>query len=484
MKKLITTTCIVVALIALQLTSGMAHAQFKFPIEIPPINIKPPTIPPINIKPPTIPPINIKPPTIPPIVIPPINIKPPTIPPINLDPIGRELDKMLKDAEKWLKQAGRDVDSASRDAERYVQRNLRQHSDMLSKTSKAWEDLIKTDYYTVKALVTAIENKNVDRAVQLLGKLILTNHVLRDAILKAQDPQNPMGSLLLMAGGGGQLIVGVDGAVGLAVDIDSLAYFVKRGRFPSDRINASVFVAVGISVGASGGGSLDLAVGYNINDPHEIQGPSLDLNASGAAGVGGGGVMSFDPTTAPPQMSQIVISGGVGAKIDLSGGLGFTHILTERKVYSKPSAGSRPPTSRPVTKPRPTRPVTRPFPTRPVTKPRPTRPVTRPFPTRPVTKPRPTRPVTRPFPSRPVTRPNPFLPVTKPRPVTRPLPSWPVTRPVSKPRPTRPVTRPQPPRRQPVRPAVRPRPSRLDRDRGRSAGSHAERVRAKRAQGR
>ncbi|HVP83847.1 MAG TPA: DUF3300 domain-containing protein [Rhizomicrobium sp.] len=159
----------------------------------------------------------------------------------------------------------------------------------------------------------------------------------------------------------------------------------------------------------------------------------------------------------------------------------------------RPNRPNRPPTTKPIIKPQPPRPLPgkpgiqppKPLPGKPgiqpprpgrpeIQPPRPGRPEVqppRPLPGNPGTRPeRPTPPVTKPAPVPPTTKPAPVMP-----PVTRPMPTRPVvTPPVVKPAPpTAPVTRPAPVQRptpavrpaQPDRkPETRPTPNRQDRD--------------------
>lgn len=146
-----------------------------------------------------------------------------------------------------------------------------------------------------------------------------------------QEAQNQnFGSLLIMVSAGAAKVVGIEGTVGVAISLAA----AEIGR------KFAVFAAGGLSIGASAGGSTDLILGFNRNYPKGCGGATFDVNLEIQAGQGGNIGISFDPAL-PPNMQQLTVGVSAGAKVNLSVGAGFTHIIAvvdavERYAFKTP----------------------------------------------------------------------------------------------------------------------------------------------------
>ncbi|MGB5775094.1 MAG: hypothetical protein WBP89_10570 [Sedimenticolaceae bacterium] len=83
--------------------------------------------------------------------------------------------------------------------------------------------------------------------------------------------------------------------------------------------------SMGLSLGASAGGSGDVALGMYTSSLQNYAGPFVAVTVEGAVGIGGGVVVSFDV----PDWSfgGFAIPVSVGDKVNVSVGGGYTFML-------------------------------------------------------------------------------------------------------------------------------------------------------------
>ncbi|MGE3409422.1 MAG: hypothetical protein AB7I37_21580 [Pirellulales bacterium] len=212
---------------------------------------------------------------------------------------------------------------------------VEKNKDLMRDTATNWQKLISENKNDINAISQAIKNKDGNEAGRRIVNLLKNNGGMKKLVENAQ--QKKFGSIVFLTSASGAAGVGGSGAVGEAISIDSLVHFFKYGSFPQGKTNASLFLAGGLTVGASGGGSVDAAIGYTMAQPNDVGGPSLDLNVELNLAAGGNTALSFDPTDGV-NFSGFTIGAAAGAKFDLSGGVSYTQVLLNIKDPNDPFA--------------------------------------------------------------------------------------------------------------------------------------------------
>ena len=142
------------------------------------------------------------------------------------------------------------------------------------------------------------------------------------------------GSLLvILTAGGGYIAAGAEVSWGVALDIDYVRYLIKLAKSGThtDYIQGtsptvSVFKIVGGALGPQAGGSVDLSIGYHINNPEGVGGPSLDVSVEASYYAGAGFGVGYDVSTFPEFPPQLVAAtAAVKTGIEVEGSIGGSY---------------------------------------------------------------------------------------------------------------------------------------------------------------
>lgn len=197
---------------------------------------------------------------------------------------------------------------------------------LIEDTTSSWKAAFLSNPDEIRNLYNAIESGDGNAAFVAVANLIVNNVGLRTMIENAKDGE--MGSIIFSVSAGGGSGVGVDGSIGNAFDLNSLVHLATHGSLPNDnRTVMSSFVGGGISIGATGGGGADVLIGWDTNSPADAGGPSFDVNIEGKSGGGASVTFSFDPSDAMNR-SGITLGAGAGLEVDISAGIGYTHVIS------------------------------------------------------------------------------------------------------------------------------------------------------------
>lgn len=235
----------------------------------------------------------------------------------DFEALGEVLEDLYEDIKKELNEA---VLEAMKKAV------MQQHGGLINKTKENWSEIASTNKAKMNELKTAVVKKDHNKVVKLLADLFLNNTAFSSIIDSAKDKK--MGSIIvLVSGDAAGPGVSANAALGNAVDVESLVYLAKNGKLKPGRTLLSSFVTVGGVVGFSGGLSTDVAIGFDLDSPDEIQGPGVDVIFEFSNGPGGNVSFGFAPDEG---MKFAGFTAGMSGGANFRGGAGlsFTHILT------------------------------------------------------------------------------------------------------------------------------------------------------------
>lgn len=233
-----------------------------------------------------------------------------------LEKFAEEMRKLPGSVEEGFKQAA--IDKA-----------IREHGASIEEAAIKTKAIFEALGDDLQGLHDAIQSKDPDRILKKVLELAKKHPVFGDWIKKI-DEDGEYGSLIIQVGaGGGAAVIGGSGSIGNAIDITSLVHLITGRGLQPNRTLISSFVSGGGAVGAVGGLSASVAIGYS-TDPPSSGGPSFEISASGAINAGAGVSVSFDMGDFPQKMpfSGFSITSEGGGKVEFSAGISHTKIVT------------------------------------------------------------------------------------------------------------------------------------------------------------
>jgi hypothetical protein len=229
--------------------------------------------------------------------------------------VSRTFLSAVKDAEAEFKAAGdgiqRIVDSGQEVALKSLAgKKVQEYEDIIRSLVKAWPRVVLRLGGEVDALRHAAKQKRTDAQASNAMKRIATSPELSKALEKAAD--RSIVSFAVEFGGNVAAVANADGALGFVTEIRNFSNVRRYG-------------SVGLSLGASVGGSGDVALGLYTASPQHYAGPFVAVTLEGAIGIGGGIVVSYDL----PDLSfgGFAVPVAFGDKVNVSIGGGYTFLL-------------------------------------------------------------------------------------------------------------------------------------------------------------
>jgi len=229
--------------------------------------------------------------------------------------VSRVLHSAVKDAEGEFKAAKDEVQRGVNSEEEAALKSLagkkvREYADIIRSLVKAWPAVVMRLGGEVEVLRHAASQKRTDPKAAAAMKRIATSPELSKTLSKAVD--RSIVSFAIEFGGSVAAVAGVDGAIGFVTELRNFTNVKRYG-------------SVGLSLGASAGGSDDVALGLYTSSPQNYAGPFVSITMEGAVGIGGGIVVSFGF----PDLSfgGFAIPVAVGDKVNVSVGGGYTFML-------------------------------------------------------------------------------------------------------------------------------------------------------------
>ncbi len=229
--------------------------------------------------------------------------------------VSRALHSPVKDAEGEFKAAKDQIQRVVDSDEEAILKSLagkqvREYADIIRSLVKAWPQVALRLGGEVEVLRHAVSQKRMDPKAAAAMKRIATSPELGKALGKAAD--RSIVSFAVEFGSSVAAVANVDGALGFVTEIRNFTNVKRYG-------------SVGLSLGASAGGSGDVALGLYPSSPQNYAGPFATVTLEGAVGIGGGVVVSFDV----PDLSfgGFAIPVSVGDKVNVSVGGGYTFML-------------------------------------------------------------------------------------------------------------------------------------------------------------
>jgi len=285
-----------------------------------------------------------------------------------IEDIGKEIEKSVKQLSKDLQRA---AVKASKDIKKQAKYSFRSAKELGRKAIKKSIRGMKKSLKGMKSLAKKIGNAlYIKIATPIKNKFASTGKNLKNVYKTLFTGKNQGGTLLIngiktgnaskivkglkkigvapleafvkdfKSSGGGSILIQVDGSVGtivadiggsvgIAIGVGNLIRLIramkKKKKFTGPI--GSLYAAGGLAVGATGGASAGVTVGWHVADPDGVGGPGADVTFAGVAKAGGSVSVILDLSTAPPKFVNVMFGFQAGAKLEVTVGVSFTQII-------------------------------------------------------------------------------------------------------------------------------------------------------------
>ena len=189
-------------------------------------------------------------------------------------------------------------------------KKVQEYADIVQSLVVAWPRVLLSLGTEVEVLRHVASQKSMEPQAATAMKRIATAPEFSEVLSKAAEKS--IVSFAVEFGDSVAAVASVDGALGFVTELRNIANVKRYG-------------SVGLSLGASAGGSGDVALGLYTTTPQNCAGPFVAVTLEGAVGIGSGIVVSFGF----PDLSfgGFAIPVSVGEKVCISMGGGYTFML-------------------------------------------------------------------------------------------------------------------------------------------------------------
>ncbi len=225
-------------------------------------------------------------------------------------------NKVVKTSETEFRNATEEINNLLNSGEKALlkataTKKVKEYAHIIKALISAWPKVLISHSNDINILRTAASHKQPGNDhTRTAMSTIVTSQEMSGPVSDAASKS--LASFAIEFGGNVAEGVGLEGAFGYAIGIPNVTDLAFYGT-------------VGLSIGASIGGSVDAAIGLIPSSPKNSGGPYIAVVVEGDLDVGGGVVVSFNL----PDFSfgGITIPLSAGEEINVSVGGGYTFIL-------------------------------------------------------------------------------------------------------------------------------------------------------------